>query len=291
MMTQNPGAPDLKREDYVKSPSDNLPARVVGDWSKDKHYYLKRYIEIFELGVHKKWASRAYIDLFAGPGMCMLRESGQFTDGSPLIALKVTPPFTQYFFSDLDPTAVAALDKRCEPFRDRARITIFPKDYDAAASDIAAKIDSKTICLAFLDPTGLDLKFGALKRLTTGKNMDLIINFSYGMDMKRNIETYSRQDQSKMDDFFDGDKWRLIYERNLKNPNKLTDDLLGLYRAKLAGIGYKMEPDQAVAIKNSRNVQMYALLFASKHPTGNRFWKKIKQIESNKQRGLPFGEA
>lgn len=286
-MTHDPEADDLDQEQYVEFPIDKLPARVVGDWSEDKHYYLKHYIDIFETGMHKKWASRAYIDLFAGPGMCKLRKAGRFTEGSPLLALKATHPFTQYFFSDLDPAVVAALKKRCQPFKDKVEINIFQRDCNAVAKEIAAKIKPTTLCLAFLDPTGLDLGFDAIKTLTTGKNMDLIIHFPHGTTIKRNIEKFYGKDESKMDAFFGGDEWRTIYEKNPTLSN-LTSGLLDLYRKKLAGIGYTMEPDQAVLVKNLKNVPLYALLFASRHPKGNQFWLKIKQIESKGQRSLPL---
>jgi three-Cys-motif partner protein len=146
-------------------------------------------------------------------------------------------------------------------------------------------VDNKTLCLAFLDPTGLDLKFSALRALTAGKTMDLIIHFPHGTTINRNIEKFHAKDKSKMDDFFDGTEWRAIYEGN---PSNLTAQLLNLYKKKLARIGYTMEPDQAVLIKNPKqNLPLYALLFASKSPKGNEFWKKIKQIESKGQRGLP----
>jgi three-Cys-motif partner protein len=283
-MTQPPDT-ELDQEQYAESPTDKLPARLVGDWSEDKHYYLSHYINIFEMGMHKKWASRVYIDLFAGPGVCMLRDEKRLTDGSPLIALKAAHPFTQYFFSDLDSTAISALKKRCEPFKDKTKIAIFEKDCNVVAAEISAQIDSKALCLAFLDPTGLDLKFSAIKALTNGKNMDLIIHFPHGTTINRNIEKFYAKDKSKMDEFFDGTEWRAIYE---SNPSNQTAQLLDLYGKKLAKIGYKMEPDQAVLVKNPKqNLPLYALLFASKSPKGNEFWKKIKQIESKGQRGLP----
>jgi hypothetical protein len=83
-MTKDFDAADLdEKQQYADSPVDSIPARVVGDWSEDKHYYLGHFIEIFSTGMHKKWPSRAYIDLFAGPGVCMFRKTGRITDGSP----------------------------------------------------------------------------------------------------------------------------------------------------------------------------------------------------------------
>lgn len=290
MVSETPELPDLDEVKYVESPFDKLPARVVGDWSEDKHYYLGHYINIFETGMHKKWASRAYVDLFSGPGVCMFREARRITDGSPLIALKADYPFTDYYFSDLDAVVVKTLKKRCEPFAAKPgiKINIFQGDCNDVADKIAAMVGNKTLCLAFIDPTGLDFRFETLSVLTKGKKMDLIIHFPIGTAIKRNIEKFYEKDRSKMDEFFGGAEWRGIYESNQTNPTNLTACLLDLYKAKLAQIGYAMEPADAVQIRNSKNVPLYALLFASKNPRGNQFWKKIKQIESKGQRSLPF---
>lgn len=282
LMTQNDDS-DLVADQPAAVGADGLPARPVGDWSADKHYYLRHYIEIFEKGMHQKWKSRAYIDLCSGPGICMYRGTKKLADGSPLIALKVEPPFTQYFFSDTDPEAIDALSKRTAPFKHKTEINIYQKDCNEVAAEIAKKISPDSLCLAFLDPTGLDLKLSTLKTLTQGKKMDLIIYFPHGLEIKRNIELYYAKDKSKMDEFFGGTEWREIYE---KNPSNMIAELLALYKKKLAGISYLMEPSDAVVIYNATKVPLYALLFASKDRKGIEFWKKIMKIGSQGQRGL-----
>lgn len=279
--------PDDEKQ-YKVCPSDNLPARVVGDWSEDKHYYLKHYIDIFSTGMHKRWATRVFVDLFSGPGMCCYRESGRFCEGSPLLALKAAYPFTDYHFSELEPTAVQALKKRCAQFKDKATISLYSEDCNTVAAKIAARVPATALSLAFIDPTGLDINLSAIADLTKGKRMDLIILFASGMSIKRNIEKWYQAESSKIDGFFGGNEWRPIYERNLTDYAGLTRDLLALYARKLRTLGYTMEPDQAVQVKNSNNLPLYVLLFASKNPRGNDFWKKIKQIESNQQRSLPL---
>lgn len=281
-MTQPDGS-DLVADQSAAAGPDGLPVRMVGDWSSDKHYYLKRYIEIFEKSMHLKWKSRAYIDLCSGPGICRYRGTEKLADGSPLIALNVQPPFTQYFFSDTDPEAIDALTKRVAPFKNKAEINIYQKDCNQVAAEIAGKIAPDSLCLAFLDPTGLDLKLSTLKTLTQGKKMDLIIFFPHGLEIKRNIDLYYNKDNSKMDEFFGGTEWRGIYE---KNPSNMIAELLALYKKKLAGIGYLMEPGDAVVVHNATKVPLYALLFASKDRKGIEFWKKIMKIESQGQRGL-----
>ena len=56
--------------------SDGLVARDSGVWAKEKLYYLEHYLDIFSVGMNKKWAGKLYyVDLFAGPGKCRIRET------------------------------------------------------------------------------------------------------------------------------------------------------------------------------------------------------------------------
>ena len=46
---------------------DDLYIPTVGEWSRDKHYFLMRYIDAFTTSMkNKKWQGLHYIDLFAG---------------------------------------------------------------------------------------------------------------------------------------------------------------------------------------------------------------------------------
>jgi len=280
-------APPDDEEQYKVCPADGLPARLVGEWSADKHYYLKHYIEIFSRGMHKKWARRVYVDLFSGPGVCCYREDGRFEDASPLLALKATPGFTDYHFSDLDPTAIETLKKRCAAFKDKATIHLYAEDYNKVAAKVATRVPSDSLSLAFIDPTGLDINLSAIATLTKDKRMDLIILFATGMSIKRNIEKWYAADGSKIDGCFGGEEWRPLYERHKADYPRMTNELLSLYGAKLKGLGYTMDPTQAIQVKNSKKLPLYALLFASKNPRGNDFWRKIQQITPDDQRTFP----
>jgi len=58
------------------SGSDGLIARDSGAWAKEKLHYLKCYLDIFSVGMRAKWAGRLYyLDLFAGPGKCRIRDT------------------------------------------------------------------------------------------------------------------------------------------------------------------------------------------------------------------------
>jgi len=93
--------------------SDGLPVRKSGIWATEKLYYLERYLDIFSVGMSKIWAGNLfYIDLFSGPGSCMIPETQVEFDGSPLIALKFN--FTKYFFFESDSVCFSALKSRVE---------------------------------------------------------------------------------------------------------------------------------------------------------------------------------
>lgn len=96
--------------EYLEDPTDRLPARVVGAWAKDKQFYLGRYQTIFANAMRAKWDRLCYLDLFSGPGTCVLESTSDFYEGSALSAM--ARPFTDFIFVDKDPTAIAALRSR-----------------------------------------------------------------------------------------------------------------------------------------------------------------------------------
>ena len=90
--------------------SDGLPARIVHQWSGEKLFYLERYMDIFTTGMKNKWPNLVYADFFAGPGVCIDKQTLEESQGSPLRALKFG--FSRIFLNDADPDAVDALRQR-----------------------------------------------------------------------------------------------------------------------------------------------------------------------------------
>src|SRR6266700_8081090 len=44
--------------------TDGLAVRDSGEWAKEKLYYLEHYLDIFSVGMRKKWAGKLYyVDL------------------------------------------------------------------------------------------------------------------------------------------------------------------------------------------------------------------------------------
>ncbi len=95
----------------VISEVDGSILRESGPWIKKKHYYLTEYAKIFTIGMGKKWRNLTYIDLFAGPGRCIIKSVQDEFDGSPLLMLQ--HKFSHYIFVEQDKKIMEALQRRC----------------------------------------------------------------------------------------------------------------------------------------------------------------------------------
>src|SRR4051812_2275782 len=89
-----PGAKD----DELRVAADGLPARVVQAHNAHKAHYIQRYAHTVAIAMKNKWPHRAYIDTYAGPGICWVEGTGAFVLGSPLIARNASPNFTHHVF-------------------------------------------------------------------------------------------------------------------------------------------------------------------------------------------------
>lgn len=87
------GGETLANGNCTKPAPDGLPAQCVGQWAAEKHYYLQHYIEATRsvrsaFLPPKGRGGSAFVDLFAGPGLVRVRESGEIREGSPMVAIR-----------------------------------------------------------------------------------------------------------------------------------------------------------------------------------------------------------
>ena len=264
--------------------SDGGPLIGLGPWARSKLHYLDNYADLFSTGMQYHWPSRAYLDLFSGPGMCSIRGTREVVAGSPLVALRQKTPFTHYAFIDSDKSHVEALQDRSEVVATASHKTILHGDCnDLQFLRAALKgIPSDALRLAFIDPFRFNIKFETLRALAAGRRIDFIIVFQIAA-LKRSLESGSRL----IDDFFgDAGAWREIYATT--PARRLTRALLDHYRERLSTLGYLEDhyPTE-VPVRNSRNVPLYYLVFASKHQRGKEFWQKAIQKTETGMSRLP----
>ncbi len=266
--------------------NDGLPVRDSGIWAKEKLYYLEHYLDIFSVGMHKRWKGKLYyVDLFAGPGRCLIPETKEEFDGSPLIALKFN--FSKYFFFESDPSCFKALETR---IKNRApeklkNVELVPGDCNNEISKVISP-PSPSLGVAFVDPTGLSpLLFETIKKLTTTRKIDLIINFHEGMGVRMNLHQYTTTDENALTSFMGSNRWREHFKQQHKSETYRA--IAKEYLENLQKLGYLAFDSDRIPIKTDKDALLYYLLFASKHPKGTEFWHKIILINPHGQRRLP----
>lgn len=275
---------------YLQPEDDGLPVRSSNKYALYKLHALQVLIEMTNTAMRNlNWRDRYYIDLQAGPGKNRIDSSIEL--GSPLIALSAKYPFTQYRFNELDPALNAALSRRVSASPLSSTVKVYQADANEIVHSICDEIEANdkrplsrwsTLNLAFLDPEGLGLHWDTVKRLAQVKRMDLLINFSTGGLNRNARKMLSVESDTAIDRFFGTREWRNLYIPSAsatENRRRWID----FYLSRLKEFGYHIEenPERLgghdIPFRNSRNVQVYSLVYASKHPLGTKFWKEASK--------------
>lgn len=264
--------------------SDGLPARATGPWVKDKNFYADRYLSIFSRGVSKKWKGKlAYVDLFAGTGRNIIRSTGEEVDGSPFLALKHA--LARYVFVDL-PDVLHVLKARLAKHAKRDQVLLVPGDCNAVINKVLNSIEPNYLTLAFIDPTGIHICFETLRRLVRNRKVDLLMTIQFGMGIRMNLRQYSRAESNALSHFMGNAKWRQDY-RGGGSISQLGRRILDRYLSQLRELGYGTVRDREIYVhSDQRNLLLYLIVLASRHPLGGAFWRKVTGITPSGQRRL-----
>jgi len=254
---------------------DGLPATEVGEWSKQKHEFLRRYLHVSS-AARKKFLkgpskSATFIDNFCGPGRARVRETGEWIDGSAVAAWKISQEggaaFSEMFVADIDDASRAATTERLK------RLGAPVQELRGSAVDAAAaavqKVNPHGLHFAFIDPFSLGaLDFQILQSLASLKRIDMLIHVSK-MDHQRNLGINITSEESAFDNFVPG--WR--DNINLNHSQQETRRLVvEFWREKVAELGIGPSTEMRL-IKGRRNQHLYWLLLAAKHKLAHKFWK------------------
>ena len=220
------------------SGSDGYPVQCVGPWVEDKYYFLERYLNA-SCEARRKFSDKGnavYIDLYSGPGKCIIRDDQKEIDSGGIRAIKrEEAPFNQYYYHDLSPENIIAIKKR---LTDDPRVHVEEGNSNELVKDLVAKLMLQhwRYHFAFVDPFGAEgLKFSALKSLAKLQRMDMLINFPMG-SIKRNIKAWMNKENTILDHFLGTDAWR---KRIKSNPEEsVFNILLDVFKQQLTAIGY-----------------------------------------------------
>ena len=251
----------------------------IGIWSEVKLAIIKEYAAAYAKILDKKRRDSIhslrwlYIDAFAGPGVHLSRTTGELVDGSPLIALKTIPPFSEYHFIDSDPSRAEQLRKMAGT---RADVNIYSEDCnDVLIREIfpRAKYEDYRRALCLLDPYNINLRWEVIETAGHMESVEVFLNFMI-MDINRNAlrRNPDKSIQSKIEQLtrlWGDETWfDAAYDSNLfGDPDKVSNARFEeAWRERLikkAGFKFVSKP---LPMKTKTNSIIYYLYFASQKP-------------------------
>ncbi|GEA17543.1 hypothetical protein E306M_06770 [Moorella sp. E306M] len=260
----------------------------VGEWAKEKLRYLQSYLPSFTKAT-KKAKSRYYIDGFAGTGKWIVRETGEEIKGSAQIALETNPPFSKCFFIEKDASRADKLKELQARYPSRASEVICG-DCNEVMPLILRQISPYAPTFVFLDPSGAHIKWSTIQLLSKYRT-ELFINFPLQMDLQRRLPNdpakLNPNDIDTLNAYFGSEAWKDIYSRkfSLEYPRYSALSLMELYVSGLKELGYKYV-HYSDAIRNSRRVKLYYLIWVGKHPVGEEIMRHVLRVQFNPQLSL-----
>lgn len=268
--------------------NDGLPTRDVGLWTEEKLWFWNRYVDIATSAMvgHPAWPrGLVYVDLFAGPGVCTIRDTNRRVPGSVLVAANAPKPFQRIIACELDAALADACARRLAASPAADRFNVITGDCNERIHEIVRTIPDGALTLAFIDPPGLHAHFETLRVLAAKGRVDLLILFADAVDALRNVDTFEVQEDSRLDLVLGPEsKWRERREEmNKCNADSLRRLLASIYQDQLRSLGYTVFGERVMRFRNG---PLYRLVFASKHERGLEFWDKVTRKDKGGQRGL-----
>ncbi len=261
---------------------------TIGPWSEIKLDILRKYANAYTriLKANKMIREYSYIDAFAGAGIHYRKGTNEAIPGSPLNALSVDPPFTNYHFIDMDPERTDNLKDLAE-LQNRSNVCVYNGDCnEILLREIFPRIQyskyTRGLCL--LDPYAINLDWNVILEAGRSKAIEIFINFMV-MDMNMNILKHDKTrvtetQKERMNRFWGDSSWEQVAyttENDLFGHAEKTsnEDLACAYKKRLkdvAGFQYVADP---LSMRNNKGATVYYLFYASPNSTGGKIVNEI----------------
>lgn len=266
----------------------------IGEWSELKlkciRQYIGAYTNILSFG---KFRDFYFLDLFSSAGCCKSRATKQSINGSPKIALEVKPPFSRYYFFELDHSKINELEsiRECSPLKDQ--VFIIEGDCNERVGEVLRDIGDGIPFMSLLDPQAGDLYWDTIAQISQKSKSEVLINFPLGMAITRYMplsegSSISKEMEKKIDQIFGNFNWRPIYQERKKrkiDAPTAREKYLDLYLYGLVSIGYKYYAVKR--IYNTKNNLIYYLIFGTKNLKGLEKMTEIL-VKDDKERNTLF---
>lgn len=270
---------------------------AVGPWATDKLDALRKYLDAYTTIMRKQACIRGYhyIDGFAGLSRWRIKDSEQFIDGSPRVALTAKHPFHSYTFIELDHERVQRLEKLQTEYPDRDIRILHGDANRRLVEDVAPRIRYADYqrAVAFLDPYGMELEFSTLQVLASTRAIEAFVNVPT-MALNRDAPRNDARDipppaAERMDRFWGGPAWReAFYEAEGTGQHTLFGEVLNYkirtttarrlgerYKQRLKDAGFGFVAENVGVVRNVTKQPIYCLVFAGPNETGGKICDRI----------------
>lgn len=257
----------------------------IGYWSELKLEIVQKYAQAYSTILSTQPKLRHfYIDAFAGAGIHIRKGTGEWVLGSPLNALNVTPPFSEYWFIDLSQDKI---DNLREAVGEWTNVHFRQGDCnDILISEVFPRLRYENFArgLCLIDPYGLDLDWNVIKTAGQLETIEIFLNFPV-MDMNRNVfwHNASRVDaaqQQRMTRFWGDEGWRQIAYttgNDLFGHARRTDNetIAAAFRDRLKNVAGFTHVPEPIPMRNSNGATVYYLFFASPKAVAGKIVRQI----------------
>jgi len=257
----------------------------IGYWSELKLEIVAKYAKAYStiLSTKSEIKGHIYIDGFAGAGTHVSKTTREQIAGSPVIAMKIEPPFSELHFVDLDGSRTGELARLA---RGNHRVTVHHGDCnDVLLHQVFpnCRYDQFKRALCLLDPYRLNVNWEVLETAGRMRSIEVFYNFMI-MDANMNMFLWNPDhvapaQAARMDAVWPN--WRsavYVKHRDLfgeVDKKQSNDQIAEAFRADLrrkAGFEYVPPP---IPMRNSRGAVVYYLYFASPNRTGAKIVGEI----------------
>ena len=260
-------------------------SRTWGYWTRGKLDVLRDYLNAFTTAT-KKSSERIYLDLFAGETENRDRITNETIRSSAQIALAIdNPPFTKLRFFELESKA-QELESALLATHPMRNCEVYAGDCNDQIIRALTQLQplSWAPTFAFVDPNGLEAKWGILEQLANfrvkGRKTELFLLFSPQM-FSRLLPLKGRQlrpeDEQAISHVFGTNEWRFIYDMRLNRSlggQEAREEYLNLMRWRLETVlGYRWT--HPLELKNTRGTSLYFMIFATSNEVGHRIMSHL----------------
>jgi three-Cys-motif partner protein len=253
----------------------------IGIWSEVKLAIIREYASAYARildATRRDKISRLkwlYIDAYAGPGIHRSKTTKEVIDGSPQIALKTSPAFSEYHFIDADPRRAEQLRKIAG---DRRDVYIYSADCNEILLEKVfprPQYNDYRRALCLLDPYNINLRWEVIEAAGKMGSVEVFLNFMI-MDINRNVlrKNPDKAIQSKVEQLtrlWGDETWiDAAYDTSgnlFGDPEKVSNDRFeAAWRERLkkkAGFKFVSEP---MPMKTKTKSIIYYLYFAAQKP-------------------------